>query len=134
MSVELMPSLPDLVLALVSLGSAGIAVRVELTARRRDREWRKQIRSMEREWQLRFAQESQRIEEVSRDLEDRSRGRAGVSRINREKRSEALFMIRRGDSAETVATILAVPQNEIDLLVKVQRLGSKASTGTLPER
>ncbi len=125
MSAQLMPSIPDLVVAVVALGSALLVFRLEAGARKRDREWRKQFRSMEREWQLRFAQESQRLEELTRDLEDRGGLRPAVSRINREKRSEALFMIRRGDAPETVSTVLAVPRNEIELLVKVQGLSAR---------
>lgn len=124
-----MPSIPDLVLAVVSLLSGLLAIRLEATARKRDQAWRRQVRSMEREWQLRFAQESHRVDELTLDLEDRNRGKPSVSRINRDKRSEALFMIRRGDSPETVSAVLAVPRNEIDLLVKVQGLRALVGNG-----
>ena len=38
------------------------------------------------------------------------------------KRTQALRMHRRGESASTIAGALAVPRNEIDLLLKVQNL------------
>ena len=41
--------------------------------------------------------------------------------INLTKRSQVLRMAKRGERAEQIAATLRVPQNEVDLLLKVQR-------------
>jgi hypothetical protein len=45
--------------------------------------------------------------------------------LNLTRRAQALRMQRRGESAATIAAALRVPRNEIDLLLKIQRLTSK---------
>jgi hypothetical protein len=42
--------------------------------------------------------------------------------LNLSKRSQALRMHRRGDTAQVIATSLQVPQQEVDLLLKVHRI------------
>ena len=42
--------------------------------------------------------------------------------MNLSKRSQVLRMGRRGDTPEQVAAALAVPLQEVDLLVKVHRI------------
>jgi hypothetical protein len=42
--------------------------------------------------------------------------------LNLTKRSQALRMHRRGDAVEKIASMLEVPRQEIDLLLKVQRI------------
>lgn len=42
--------------------------------------------------------------------------------LNLSKRSQALRMHRRGESIEQIATSLAVPRQEVNLLVKVHRI------------
>jgi hypothetical protein len=44
------------------------------------------------------------------------------SGLNVSKRSQALLMDRRGAAAPEIAAALALPQNEVELLVKVQRI------------
>jgi hypothetical protein len=44
--------------------------------------------------------------------------------LNLTRRAQALRMQRRGESAATIAAALRVPRNEIELLMKVQRLSS----------
>jgi hypothetical protein len=44
------------------------------------------------------------------------------SGLNLSKRSQALQMHRRGESAPEIAAALAIPQNEVELLVKVQTM------------
>ncbi|MBI4891945.1 MAG: hypothetical protein HY821_15065 [Acidobacteria bacterium] len=41
--------------------------------------------------------------------------------INIGKRSQALRLFRRGETPEKIATALKIPQNEVELLVKVHR-------------
>ncbi|MBS1858045.1 MAG: hypothetical protein JST11_21930 [Acidobacteria bacterium] len=42
--------------------------------------------------------------------------------LNLSRRSQALRMHRRGESAEQIASALQVPRQEVDLLVKVHRI------------
>lgn len=46
----------------------------------------------------------------------------GRAALNLNKRSQVLRMNRRGDSAERIATVLEVPRQEVDLLIKVHRM------------
>jgi hypothetical protein len=42
--------------------------------------------------------------------------------MNLSKRSQVLRMHRRGDPPDQIATSLAVPRQEVELLLKVQRI------------
>jgi DNA-binding NarL/FixJ family response regulator len=42
--------------------------------------------------------------------------------LNLTKRTQALRMLRRGESVGSIASALRAPRNEIELLVKVQRM------------
>jgi hypothetical protein len=44
------------------------------------------------------------------------------SGMNLTKRSQALQMFRRGESPSAIAATLSLPPNEVELLVKVQRM------------
>jgi hypothetical protein len=80
----------------------------------------------------RAAQESQnaadkKIEEMERSMvklaEQSAQSQPGGPirhSINLTKRAQALRMSRRGESAESITAALAVPRNEVELLLKVQ--------------
>jgi len=42
--------------------------------------------------------------------------------LNLNKRSQVLRMHRRGDPSDQIASILEVPRQEVDLLIKVHRI------------
>ena len=42
--------------------------------------------------------------------------------LNLTKRAQALRMLRRGESVESIASALRAPRNEVELLVKIQQL------------
>jgi hypothetical protein len=44
--------------------------------------------------------------------------------LNLTRRAQAIRMQRRGESAATIAAALRVPRNEIDLLLKIQKLAN----------
>ena len=55
--------------------------------------------------------------------------------LNLNKRGQVLRMRRRGESTETIAGALGIPRNEVDLLLKVHRMGIEhieKSAETLP--
>jgi DNA-binding NarL/FixJ family response regulator len=51
------------------------------------------------------------------------------SGLNLTKRSQALQMFRRGESTKEIAATLALPLNEVDLLVRVHRIALAQSAG-----
>ncbi|MGE5567846.1 MAG: hypothetical protein ACM3S5_02310 [Rhodospirillales bacterium] len=56
--------------------------------------------------------------------------RAGM---NLGTRSQALRMWRRGNTPQQIAAALGIPEKEVELLVKVQRIVMEATTGPLPD-
>jgi hypothetical protein len=46
------------------------------------------------------------------------------SGMNLTKRSQALQMVRRGESPAEIASTLSLPQREVELLMKVQRMSA----------
>jgi hypothetical protein len=55
------------------------------------------------------------------------------SGLNLGTRSQALRMWRRGDTPQQIAAALRIPEREVELLVKVQRLVMETAAGPLPE-
>ena len=69
-----------------------------------------------------------RFESLERQAEDfpRPPAEAGpgavTAALNLNKRAQVLRMHRRGDPPERIATLLEVPRQEVDLLIKVHRI------------
>jgi hypothetical protein len=55
------------------------------------------------------------------------------SGLNLSTRSQALRMWRRGDAPQQIAGALSIPEREVELLLKVQRLVMEAAAGPLQE-
>ncbi len=53
--------------------------------------------------------------------------------LNLGTRSQALRMWRRGDTPQQIAAVLRIPEREVELLLKVQRIVMEANTGPFPE-
>jgi hypothetical protein len=65
---------------------------------------------------------SQSLQEHERDAEQMVPLRVSPSAsINLTKRSQALRMYRRGETAEQICAALQMPRNEVELLLKVQK-------------
>ncbi|HTM50361.1 MAG TPA: hypothetical protein VL285_16825 [Bryobacteraceae bacterium] len=82
----------------------------------------KKLSASEAEWTARMQSLEERYQELSRVsglLVPPAPIRSG---LNISKRSQALQMLRRGETAQDISAALAIPRNEIDLLVKVQRM------------
>ncbi len=79
-----------------------------------------------------LAELSQRVDSLAAELRDfiqQAPQAGGVPRsggprigLNLTKRAQALRMHRRGDPPEQIAALLEVPFQEVDLLLKVQRI------------
>jgi hypothetical protein len=53
--------------------------------------------------------------------------------LNLTRRAQALRMQRRGEPAPTIAAALRIPRNEVDLLLKVQKLVNEREQSTAGE-
>ncbi len=53
--------------------------------------------------------------------------------LNLGTRSQALRMSRRGDTAQQIAAALGIPEREVELLLKVQRIVMEAGAGPFPD-
>ena len=87
----------------------------------------------EARWESRLHNLEQRLEDLAAELQDcqaqipQSPGaRAGPGRarsgLNLTKRAQALRMHRRGDPPDQIATLLELPLQEVDLLLKVHHI------------
>ena len=130
------------ILAFGALSCAALAAAVLSSvalylARRQHRAARKRMEAdwLQREarWEAALEALSQRVEVLATDMRDfeeqipKARGSVFGSvspktALNLTKRAQALRMHRRGDSPEQIATVLEVPLQEVELLLKVHRI------------
>lgn len=89
--------------------------------------------------QLEMAQADKRIRIQLNELDQgirQSDERTGImvqptptkSGLNLNKRSQVMKMSRHGENAENIAVALGLPRNEVDLLLKVQRIVLSSAT------
>ena len=76
-----------------------------------------------------LAELAQRVDSLATELHDfgqqaggGSPGNSAMAGLNLTKRAQALRLHRRGDSPDQIAALLGVPLQEVDLLLKVQRI------------
>jgi DNA-binding NarL/FixJ family response regulator len=95
-----------------------------------------EVRKLEARWKRRHQGLEETVHQMQAELaeiRDRLREaeeRAGVlvppapprSGLNLSKRTQALRMFARGESPEHIAAALSLPEGEVELLVKVQRM------------
>lgn len=84
--------------------------------------WQKKLAAVDAGWKAQMEALDERWKEVSHVsglLVPPSPPRSG---LNLSKRSQALQMHRRGEAPQDIAAALSIPQNEIELLVKVQQI------------
>ena len=82
----------------------------------------KKLAALEADWQAKMERLDERwaeLSQVSNLLIPPPPPRSG---LNLSKRSQALQMHRRGEAPPEIAATLAIPQNEVELLIKVQRI------------
>jgi hypothetical protein len=82
----------------------------------------KKLAALEADWQAKMERLDERwaeLSQVSNLLVPPPPPRSG---LNLSKRSQALQMHRRGETPLEIAATLAIPQNEVELLIKVQRI------------
>jgi hypothetical protein len=121
-------------LSCAALAAAVFSVIALLLVRKQLRADRSQAESLQaahkQEWQSRLDDVERRIETVATDLRDFEGhlpgGRPACASIspglNLSKRAQALRMHRRGDPPGQIASVLDLPVQEVELLLKVQRI------------
>jgi hypothetical protein len=84
--------------------------------------WRKKLAAQETDWKAQVETLDERwkeLSQISNLLVPPTPPRSG---LNLNKRSQALQMHRRGEAPGDIAAALSIPRNEVELLVKVQRI------------
>src|SRR5580700_5000833 len=82
----------------------------------------KKLAALETDWQAKMESLDERWKELSQVSNLLIPPPPPRSGLNLNKRSQALQMSRRGETPPEIANALAIPQNEVELLVKVQRI------------
>src|SRR5579884_833858 len=91
--------------------------------------------SLQRQFRIQSRKDQARIEDLQQQIEklkpnspepadSTAASPAFRSGINVSKRTQALRLLRRGEDIGHVASALAVPRREIELLIRVQNLGA----------
>jgi len=84
--------------------------------------WRKRLMTLEADLEVKAAAIDGRLVELSDISGLLVPPQPPRSGLNLTKRSQALQMHRRGTTAPEIADALGLPQNEVELLVKIQRI------------
>jgi len=82
----------------------------------------KKLAALETDWQAKMESLDERWNELSQISSVLVPPQPPRSGLNLNKRSQALERHRRGETPPEIAAALAIPRNEVELLVKVQRL------------
>ena len=82
----------------------------------------KKLAALETDWQAKMESLDERWNELSQISSVLVPPQPPRSGLNLNKRSQALERHRRGETPPEIAAALALPQNEVELLVKVQRI------------
>lgn len=108
-------------LAIVCGGTALLLARLAIGAARQTTELGQSIQIGMEALSTRFESLEQQTEALRRQPAAASPD-AGKAALNLNKRAQVLRMHRRGDPADRIASLLEVPRQEVDLLIKVHRI------------
>jgi hypothetical protein len=122
--------------AAIAIG-IGLCVALFLSLKRELRvceaRWRKRLEALESAYNSKMESLDERSKEmtlISNLLVAPAPPRSGLSLS---KRSQALQMFRRGEAPQDISATLSIPLNEVDLLIKVQRMAQDPLTNqTVP--
>jgi hypothetical protein len=82
----------------------------------------KKLAALETDWQAKIESLDERWNELSQISSVLVPPQPPRSGLNLNKRSQALERHRRGETPPEIAAALSIPRNEVELLVKVQRI------------
>ena len=104
------------------LGCLALFLSLKREAAHRELRHRKALDALDAQWRIRFEALERGYSELAEVTQVFVPPPPPRSGINPSKRSQVLQMHRTGEAAEQIATALAVPRNEVDLLLKVHSL------------
>jgi len=116
------PALPYAAVAIGMVSCLFLFASVQYDLRLGEARSKKKLAALESDWNAKLEVLGERWEELSRVSELLVPPSPPRSGLNLNKRSQALQMLRRGETPEEIAATLAIPQNEVELLEKVQRI------------
>lgn len=124
--------LPYLLIAVVIGLSLALFVLVKADVRRYGHEWERERDSM-LEHQQELKTQIVALETAMREQEQRSENLSAVTvssavrpGMNLQRRAQILRLSKRGDNPQQIATTLGMPQNEVELLLKLHAQQSAA--------
>jgi hypothetical protein len=82
----------------------------------------KKLAALELDWKAKMDAFDERWKELSQAAGTLVPPAPTRSGLNVNKRSQALQMSRRGEKPQDIAAALSIPQNEVELMLKVQRI------------
>jgi hypothetical protein len=116
---------PALSYAVVAMGLAlclFLFVSLKRDLRACEIRWGKKLSALESDWQTKMESLDEHWKELSHVSSLLVPPPPPQSGLNLSKRSQALQMHRRGEASLDIAAALSIPANEVELLVKVERL------------
>jgi hypothetical protein len=84
----------------------------------------KKLAALEQDYRARMESLDERWKELSHISDLLVAPAPPRSGLNLNKRSQALQMVRRGETPQAISAVLSIPQNEVDLLIKVHQVGA----------
>jgi hypothetical protein len=116
------PAMPYAVIAIGLALCLFLFVSLKRDLRVGEARWGKKLGALETDWQAKMKSLDERWEELSQVSNLLVPPPPPQSGLNLNKRSQALQMHRRGEAPPDIAAALSIPRNEVELLVKVQRI------------
>jgi hypothetical protein len=118
----LSPAMPYAVIAIGLALCLFLFVSLKRDLRTGEARWGKKLSALETDCQAKMESLDERCKELSQVSNLLIPPPPPRSGLNLNKRSQALQMSRRGEAPPEIAAALSIPQNEVELLVKVQRI------------
>ena len=120
--IILHPAAPYAVIALGMVLCLALFLSLKCDLRACDGRWRKKLEALETECNTKLESLDERCKELAQISNVLVPPAAPRSGLNLNKRSLALQMFRRGESPQEISAALSIPRNEVELLVRVQRI------------
>jgi len=89
----------------------------------------KKLEAIEADWNAKLENLDERWKELSQISSLLVPPAPPRSGLNLNKRSQALQLFRRGETPQAISAALSIPSNEVELLVRVHKIGQSAALG-----
>ena len=87
-----------------------------------DARWAKRLAALEQDYSAGMESLDERWKELSHISNLMVAPTPPRSGLNLNKRSQALQMVRRGETPQAISAVLSIPQNDVELLIKVHQV------------